>query len=256
MEEKVDLGRILRDWPYDPENDVRLVRGQDGRHLLQVRLPLGIEQYELEGRPDGERPHGKESSLQYHCDRLAAAERSGTDGAFTLTPDDCAELFTEGTLYYYRYLHLFQVRDWASTVRDTARNLRLFDFVHRYAQHPEDQLYLEQWRPYVLRMNATATAMMRLDEGNHQEALAVVQQAITTIQALDELDDDTFQFERDRSLAALKDMSRQIEENQPVSEVELLERELRHAIETQHFERAADLRDRIRALRDEPKKHS
>ena len=44
-------------------------------------------------------------------------------------------------------------------------------------------------------------------------------------------------------------MASQIEESKPVSELEHLERELRQAIETQHFERAADLRDRIRALR-------
>jgi protein-arginine kinase activator protein McsA len=48
-------------------------------------------------------------------------------------------------------------------------------------------------------------------------------------------------------------MARQIDESKPVTELESLERELRTAIETQHFERAADLRDRIRALRNQAK---
>ena len=249
----VDLADTLKSWPYDPENDVRVIAGADGRQLLQVRLPLGIEQYELQGRPDGEQPHGKESFLAYHLERLAQAELAGTASSFTLSSDECADLFSEGTLYYYRYLHLFQAKDWASTLRDTHRNLQLFDFVRQHAAEREDRLYLEQWRPYVLRMNAAAAAMLHLEDGEYGQALAGVRDAMAKIGALDDLDDETFVFERERSMAALKDMARQIEENQPVSELELLERELRQAIERQHFEQAADLRDRIRALRDQAK---
>lgn len=249
MEKQVDLRELLSSWPYDPEDDVRFVQGADGREVLQVRLPLGIEQYELDGRPDGERPYDKESVLEHHTERLAEAEKSGTASAFKLNSEECAELFNEGTLYYYRYLHLFQAKDWQRTVRDTSRNLRLFELVHRYAEDEEDQSYLEQWRPYVIRMNGAAAAMLQLEDGNYGPALELLNQAIATIEALDDLENETFQFERERSLAALKDMIAQIEENKPVSELELLERELRQAIESQHFERAADLRDRIRALR-------
>jgi hypothetical protein len=250
MDNKLDLRELLNSWPYDPEDDVRLVTAPDGRELLQVRLPLGIEQYELKGRPDGERPHGMESVLEFHLARLAEAQKKGTAADFTLNADDCAELFSEGTLYYYRYIHLFQAKDWEGTLRDTSRNLRLYDLVHRYAEEKDDQLYLEQWRPYLLRMNAAATAMLRLDQGQHGPALEDIQAAIANIEALDELDDETFQFERERSLAALQEMAGRIEEAKPVTELEALERDLRDAIETQRFEQAAHLRDRIRALRN------
>ena len=53
---KHDLSQLLHDWPYDPEHTMRIVTAGDGRSVLQVRLPLGIEQYELEGRPDGHEP--------------------------------------------------------------------------------------------------------------------------------------------------------------------------------------------------------
>ena len=56
MNNSPDLRQILKAWPYDPEHDARIVRGDDGRELLQVRTPLGIEQYEMDGRPDGLRP--------------------------------------------------------------------------------------------------------------------------------------------------------------------------------------------------------
>jgi hypothetical protein len=254
MDDKFDLRDLLKSWPYDPDNDVRLVTGADGREVLQVRLPLGIEQYELNGRPDGERPHGKDSVLEYQLERLAKAEQAGTASKYQLGPEECAELFSEGTLYYYRYLHLFQAKDWTGTIRDTSRNLQLFDFVHRYAEEEEDRMYMEQWRPYLLRMNAAAHVMLKLEHGQFAEAMDIVKGAVAKIEALEDLDDETFQFERERSLAALKDMASQIEESQPVSELESLERELRKAIETQHFERAAKLRDQIRALRTPPKK--
>src|SRR5262249_33748682 len=139
--------------------------------------------------------------------------------------------------------------DWAGTVRDTARNLQVFDLVHEYAEEEEDQMYLEQWRPYLLRMNAAAAAMVQVEQGKHTAALSVINDAVEKIQALEDLDDETFQFERERSLLALKEIASQIEEAKPVPEVELLERELRKAIDSQQFERAANLRDRIRALR-------
>ena len=62
------------------------------------------------------------------------------------------------------------------------------------------------------------------------------------------MDDDTFRFERERSLSALRALEKQVRQKQPVSPVELLQRQLRRAIERQEFERAAELRDRIREL--------
>jgi len=56
----------LDDWPYDAENVVRIVRVSDGREIMQVRTPLGIEQYELEGRPTANDPTECNRSWDYH----------------------------------------------------------------------------------------------------------------------------------------------------------------------------------------------
>ncbi len=249
MSDSIDLRKFLKAWPYDPESDARVIKGEDGRDILQVRTPLGIEQYEMEGRPDGERPHGMESALDFHLQRLEKAKAAGRQDDFDLKPKDCVELFNEGTLYYFRYVRLFQLRDWERTVQDTARNLRVFDFVHRYAQREEDQKFLEKWRPYILRMKACATAMMELEKKNHDAALRIIEGAIEQVEELDELDEDTFTFERDRSLTALRDLAEQIEKNRPLSELEKLEKQMHRAIERQEFERAAKLRDQIREMR-------
>jgi hypothetical protein len=249
MSDSIDLRKWLKSWPYDPDNDARLTRGEDGRDILQVRTPLGIEQYELEGRPDGARPHGMESALEYHLQRLATARAAGKEGDFKLGPNECNELFNEGTLYYFRYVRLFQLKDWIRTVRDTARNLTAFDFIHRYARREEDQQFLERWRPYIIRVNASAAVMLDLEKHAYDKALRLAREAIQKIEGLEELDDETFKFERDRSLEALRELASQIDKNRPLSELEQLEHQLRRAVERQEFERAAQLRDRIRALK-------
>ena len=163
------------------------------------------------------------------------------------------ELFNEGVLYYYRYLHLFQMNDWARTVRDTHRNLVLFDFVRAHASREEDKLYLEQWRPYVIRINAVASAMIELAEDCHHKALDIVKTAAGKIDALPETEEETFKFERQRSLEALHDLAEQIEKTMPLTELQKLEQQLHEAVTAEHYERAAELRDRIRNM-EQPKK--
>jgi hypothetical protein len=249
MSDVSDLRRMLKSWPYDPDDDARLVRGEDGREVLQVRTPLGIEQYELDGRPDGARPHGMESALDYYCAQLEKAKSAGRENEFDLDPSACGELFHEGTLFYFRYVRLFQLKDWDRTLRDTARNLRAFDFVHKHARSAEDQEYLEKWRPYILRVNCSAAVMRALGKQAYDEALNLAQEGLQNIEQLPEMDDETFRFEKDRSITALRELVAQIQKNRPLSELERLEHQLRRAIERQEFERAATLRDRIRDLK-------
>jgi hypothetical protein len=249
MSDSVDLSKLLKQWPYDPDHDTRLIRGDDGREILQVRTPMGVEQYELEGRPDGARPHGLESALDYYRQRLAQVKAAGGESQFKLGPRDCSELFNEGTLYYFRYVRLFQLKDWARTIRDTARNLEVFDLVHRYARREEDQQFLEKWRPYIIRVHSSAGIMLELEKNHYDKALQLTQEAIRKVEALEPFEDETFGFERERSVTALRELAEQIQKNRPMSELEQLEHQLRRAIERQEFERAAQLRDRIRALK-------
>ena len=248
MSETPDLRALLRSWPYDPDEDVRFVQGDDGREILQVRTPLGLEQHELDGRPDGLRPHGLESEFDFQLRQLDRARAAGALAQFELAPDDCARLFAEGTLYYYRYLRLFQLRDWPRAIRDTGRNLRVFDFIHEHARRAEDRNNLEKWRPYVLRMNGAAQALLRVEKGEPAAALAVLTRTQRKIEQLEELHDETFDFERERSLLALRELADQIQQSQPPSELDRLQSQLERAIADQEFERAARLRDRIRAL--------
>ena len=178
MDEAPDLRRFLESWPYDPTSNVRLARGTDGREIIMVRQPMGLEQYEVEGRPDGQRPHGLESAFEHQLQRLAAAKRAGTEDAFKLTAADCAELFDEGMIHYHRSVHFFHLKDWGRAERDTARNLHLLDFVKRHAEHEEDRGQLEQWRPDLTCMNAVARAMILLEKRQFDEALKIARDSL------------------------------------------------------------------------------
>src|SRR6476660_6396619 len=164
----LDLNTLLKDWPH--ENGaikVRKILGLDGREKLQLRIDLGMLQMEMTGRPDGTRPHNCESLLQYHQRRAARSEARGD--AYELTSDQCSELQQEGIQYYHRYLSLFQINDFPAVIRDTQRNLDLFEFVSAHTERDELAWSFQQFRPYVLMMNSRAKRWILLVEGNSGE---------------------------------------------------------------------------------------
>ncbi len=62
-----DITSILADWDFDPDElQVRLIAGDDGKEKIQMRVDLGVLQMELSGRPDGRKPHGFESLLDFY----------------------------------------------------------------------------------------------------------------------------------------------------------------------------------------------
>lgn len=74
----IDLTDLLKDWPYEPGSvNVRLIRSREGRPIIQLRIDLGILQMEVEGRPDGARPDGFPSLLDFHLHELEAATAEG-----------------------------------------------------------------------------------------------------------------------------------------------------------------------------------
>jgi hypothetical protein len=171
MNQAPALHEFIDGWPFDPENNVRVVLGANGRERIVVRQPMGLETYESDGRPDGQHPHGAESALEFQLARLAAARTGAAEPAFKLSAADAAELFDEGTLYCHRFVHFFRLGDWIRAARDTARLLHLIDFLKHHAEHEEDRVQLEPWRPAISRMNAVACSAMLTDKGPCNEEL-------------------------------------------------------------------------------------
>ena len=93
----VDLTEILSQWPFEPGKiNVRLIEGDDGEQKIQVRLDLGILQMELDGRPDGVRPQGQDSLLEYYESRLDQTMRGGEPPLDSESPLGNEDLPTTG----------------------------------------------------------------------------------------------------------------------------------------------------------------
>jgi hypothetical protein len=253
MKRPMDISDILNEWEFDPDDQVRIVRAADGRQVLQVRQPLGIEQYELDGRPDGKRLFGKESLLDVLSDRLARyREAHGSDEGFVIDHKDFLLLQNEGIIYYYRYLVLFQINDFERTARDTQHNLQLCELVDKYAVSDEDKKEILQYKPYMLRMFAVAKAMVCLRQKMPEAAREILESAIEEITAIPEVDTPSFQFERIRSLNYLRSTLKELFSGTE-SSLEKLNKELKRAVDEENYERAAELRDKIKSIKQEPK---
>src|SRR5205814_8712887 len=107
---------------------------------------------------------------------------------------------------------------------DTSRNMRAFDFVHLHARREEDQMFLEKWRPYILRVQWSASALAELDKGLFDRALRITREGLQKVEELTDLDDETFKYERERSVTALGELAEQIEKNRPLTKLEKLDR--------------------------------
>jgi len=247
MRRSENLSHILNSWPYDAKNNVRFIRNGNGSELMQIRLPLGIEQYNLNGRPDGQKPEGGNNFLEIYQRREKATKESGE--ILVLGDEDFRALREESLLYYYRYLILFQLGYYRRVVRDTDHNLKICLIVDRYYQSDGGKELL-QYRPYIHRINAVSSAMICLEENREDRAIETLKRGITDIEDLRSIDSQVFEFEKSRSIRLLVDVIRQV--RTIYTRVgkkafrESLAEELGRAIATEDYERAALIRDQLK----------
>jgi len=242
----LDLNNLLRDWPHEPgQIKVRKILGNDGREKLQLRIDLGLIQMDVAGRPDGQRPHDSESLLVYH--QLRARVKEGDGKTYALSAEDCGELQQEGIQYYHRYISFFQLNDYAGVIRDTQRNLDLFDFIAKYAEREELALAMEQFRPYVLMMNTRAKASIELDRGAFDLAVELIEQGREKIVGVYQEMNSPEIAEKSPEVAFLDEWVREVRAKRPLSKLEIMQRDMENAIALEAYEKAAELRDAIRA---------
>lgn len=239
-----DMSEMLDEWPHEAgELQVRIIQSNDGREKLQVRLDLGIIQMEMSGRPDGKRPHGCESLLDFH---ISEAERVG--GGYVLEEDDCAALQAEGVQYYHRYVSLMQIEEFAKVARDTARNLKLFDFVREHCPDEEQVAAFEQFRPYVLMMHTRARAAEAAKTGRLSAARAIVREGRQQI--LDACGEREPGEPLPAEILSLNEWAAVFFNSVTPDPRDILHNAMEEAIRAEAYERAAELRDQIRALEE------
>src|SRR5438270_10948884 len=244
----LDLNTILKDWPHENGTiKVRKIIGLDGREKLQLGIHLGGLPIEMTGGPDGQRPHACESLLAYHQSRAVRADEQSED--YELSPEQCTELQQEGIQYYHRYLSLFQINDFAGVVRDTQRNLDLFDFVAAHTDHDELSWILQQFRPYVLMMHTRARASILLAQGKFPEAMTEIQRGRDAIYEFFQRSNFPELAAKSSEIAFLNEWLKEVGAKRPLSKLEIMQREMQSAIAKELYERAAELRDKIKSLK-------
>lgn len=241
-----DISRLMSEWPFEPGKlNVRLVEGSDGEPRLQVRLDLGILQMHLEGRPDGERPHGYDSLLEYF-----EARRDEAEEGFSLSPEDAHALREEAVQYYHRYVALLALDEFEGVIRDTTRNLRLLDFCQAHAETEEDRAALDQFRPYITMMRARAMASQALKDNEPKAALHAIDEGLNALRQHFADSGQPDLFDQSSEVQMLRGMRESLVPKLPVSQKAELRQRLADAVKQENYELAAILRDELRQLKE------
>jgi hypothetical protein len=247
-----DISPLLDEWEYQPgQIGVRQFKGKDGIQKIQLRVDLGLLQMNTHGRPDGKTPYGYESLLEYFEARLAKYRRAhgGEDESFELKAEDCSRLQQEAIQYHHRYICLFQLKDYAGVVRDTKRNLKVFDLVENYAASEELAWTLQQFRPQVLMMLARAKGSMALDSGDYSEAIEAVKSGLEQLREFYQQRGRVELLEQSGEIQSLESWLKELQAKRPLTKREKLEFALSEAIRREDYEEAAKVRDSLRNLR-------
>src|SRR5262249_25497588 len=117
-----DIDNALQGWGYKPGVvQARLTTARDGRQVVQMRVDLGVLQMEVTGRPDGGRPHGQPTYLDYLKQKARAAARG--ERPFVLDEEQCQEADREFVQFYHRRISWLALRQYARAVADADHTL-------------------------------------------------------------------------------------------------------------------------------------
>jgi len=227
-----DLTHLLRDFPFEAGRvNARLVRGDDGRELLQIRVELGILQMECSGRPDG-----SQSALE----PLLGAGRA-LDGVQTAT------LRLELVQFQQRAVAFLAVADAKRALADAETVLRGTELIVRYGL-PLDREWAESARFSVLVLRTRCAAAACTSAGLPREAARAIESGLAEMRDAAERVGIAEGFDALGDVLALKALRDSLVPQLPPAQRAELEARLRAAIIAENYELAAILRDELRLL--------
>ena len=176
------LDEILDSLSFDVAHPIKVLKLAEGKEVVVVQSnAFTISRIYTSGRPDGKRPHGRESYYEYFSEQLEDyKQQHGSDEGFGLTPEDWRVLFRESYDRYTRYLLFAGIKRWADVKRDTDTNLAVTNMAKKYA--PSEVAWESyQYKGYMLMMNSMANAELCLMEDDRPGALDQVNLGIQRI---------------------------------------------------------------------------
>lgn len=239
-----DIDRVLRGWPFQPGViSARVVRASDQREVLQMRIELGMLQMETTHRPDGERPHGQETYLDY-----LVHEAAHTGDKFTISEEQCLEVDREFLQYYHRRICWLALREFDRAVADADHTLELMNFVATHSADDEWTSSHEQYRPFVLFHRTQAAALAQLEASGPESAIDEIDKGMRRMnEVLQPAPDEGQSLKGNELVEQLVQLREWLREHYQLGQT--LSEQLAAAVASEEYELAARLRDEIERRR-------
>ena len=240
MADSRNISDILQDWDYDSQSiRARIVAGQDGEaDVLQMRVEMGIIQMAVDGRPDGIRPEGFATYLDY-----LLQEEISQGNEWDLNDEQCMEVDREFMQFYQRRISWLSIKEYQQVVRDADHTLALMDFCKRHSPDDGWTIVHEQYRPFVLFHRTQAAAYHQLNESTPQAAIECINDGLNTIRSIFESHDLEEHFDEDELVSQLRDIRESLRDEYSFGKT--LHEQLADAIASEQYERAAEIRDQL-----------
>ena len=215
-----------------------MVKGRDSRDVIQMRIDMGILQLEKLGRPDGTRPEGYDTYLEFLLDKS-----NGSISDMELDEDDFNEIDREFVQFYHRRICWLTLREFDRAVQDADHTLALMDFCRDHCEDEQWTMSHEQHRPFVLFHRTQAQALAALEENGGPGAIEHINEGLENFREFFEKYDAEEHFEEDELVARLVDLRESLRAQFEVGLT--LEEQLVDAISKEQYELAAELRDKL-----------
>lgn len=232
------LDDLLKQWPYEPDSlCVRLLKGTDGRDVIQLRIDLGILQLETAGRPDGVRPEGHDTLLDYLC------KQESSEPDFELDEATCTEIDREFVQFYHRRVAWLRLQRFERAVRDADHTLALMDFCREHSPCEDWTLQHEQHRAFVLFHRTQAAALQAIEEHAPEDAVEAINDGLDMIE--ENFVDMGWEehFESDELVERLMELRESLRNDFSIEKT--LNEQLADAVASEQYELAARLRDQM-----------
>ncbi|MDX1962698.1 MAG: UvrB/UvrC motif-containing protein [Pirellulales bacterium] len=240
MAKRRDLDTLLRDWNYRPDDIVaRVLKGSDGRPILQMRVDLGILQMETKDRPDGQRPHGERTYYDY----LIRESLDEENQDFTMTAEQCSLADQEFSQFYHRRVCWLSLREYRRAVEDADHTLSFMDFVRDHSPNEDWTISHEQYRPFVLFHRVQAAVLAELEENGPESAIAELNRGLNRFKQLYVDYEAEDKYSEDEFVQRLNDLKTSLKTHFKIGRS--AEDLLAEAIEKEDYETAAKLRDEL-----------
>jgi len=238
-----DIDAALEGWDYKTGMvQARMVEAKEGRKVIQMRVDLGLLQLEVDGRPDGTRPHGCASYFEYLQKQARIAERA--EQAFVLSEEQCQEADREFVQFYHRRICWLALRNYARAVADADHTLDFMDFVRDHSPDEDYTQAHEQYRGFVVFHRTQAAAALAVEQNNPEAGIDKIRAGLEKLRAFFAEFGVEDQMEEDGMVQRLREMDQSLRQTHKIETT--LQEQLEQAVANEEYETAARLRDALR----------